>query len=337
MARTYAEAVRAGTAAAGFLHRDLDLRGAQEAEPGAIDIFAVIARLDIPLMLRPLKGLLGAFLDAPSPGILVTTERPLSVQRFTAAHELGHCLLKHKPSLDDEDQILRRAPIDLEAPAGFQETEADAFAVAFLMPKWLILAHCARQGWRAPDLVRPEVVYQLSLRLGTSFEALCRTLERYTLIDGDARARLLVRPRRSLKVELLQDFIPENYRRDVWLLTEADADGSVDGNRDDLIILQLREHGPSGYLWNIETLSTLGFDILRDHRTETEADEIGAPALRRVLARTEMGARGRLDLVERRPWAPNTALTRLSLRIDFSGPEASGLSRAERRQRLEAA
>ena len=159
MARTYAEAVRNGTAAASKLLRRLDWQAKLEAEPGAVDIFAIIAELDLPLMLRPLKGLLGAFLKVPTPGILVTTQRPLSIQRFTAAHELGHCLLDHEPSLDDEDQILRRAPRAQDARTGFQETEADAFAVALMMPKWLILAHCARQGWRVPHLEQADNVF----------------------------------------------------------------------------------------------------------------------------------------------------------------------------------
>jgi len=78
LARTYAEAVRNGTAAASKLLRRLDWQAKLEAEPGAVDIFAIIAELDLPLMLRPLKGLLGAFLKVPTPGILVTTQRPLS-------------------------------------------------------------------------------------------------------------------------------------------------------------------------------------------------------------------------------------------------------------------
>ncbi len=148
MARSYAEAVRNGTAAASRLQRRLDLQNRLEAEPDAVHVFAVIAELDVPLMLRPLKGLLGAVLNSPAPGIMVTTERPLSIQRFTAAHELGHCLMSHQPSLDDEDQILRRAPTQSDARNDYQETEADAFAVALMMSRWLILAHCARHSWR---------------------------------------------------------------------------------------------------------------------------------------------------------------------------------------------
>lgn len=114
----------------------------------------------------------------------------------------------HQPSLDDEDQILRRGPLNSDAGVGFQETEADAFAVALMMPKWLILAHCARQGWRIAELKRPDVVYQLSIRLGASYEATVRTLERYTLIDAQTRSTLLLTRPRALKAALLEDFAP---------------------------------------------------------------------------------------------------------------------------------
>jgi Zn-dependent peptidase ImmA (M78 family) len=50
---------------------------------------------------------LGAYLSDPAPGVLITTQGPMSIQRFTAAHELGHFSMRHQPSLDD-DSILRR-------------------------------------------------------------------------------------------------------------------------------------------------------------------------------------------------------------------------------------
>ena len=120
-----------------------------------MDIFRAIQMLDLPLLLRPLQGLLGAYLNEPSPGILVTTQRPMSIQRFTAAHELGHFSLHHRPSLDDET-ILRRMPMP-EPPTGdFQEVEADAFAVMFMMPRWLIAWHAERQRWKTVGFPTPE-------------------------------------------------------------------------------------------------------------------------------------------------------------------------------------
>src|SRR5579871_1638985 len=99
MAANYAGAVRNGTMQAARLHRDLESETQIHQQGGNIDVFSATLRLGLPLLFRPLRGLLGAFLRDPIPGVLVTTERPLSIQRLTAAHELGHFWLKHQPSL----------------------------------------------------------------------------------------------------------------------------------------------------------------------------------------------------------------------------------------------
>jgi hypothetical protein len=153
-------------AAARLQHR-LGLRERIESRGGNVDVFGAIQTVDLPLLLRPLQGLLGAYLSEPAPGVLVTTQRPMSIQRFTAAHELGHFSLRHQPSLDDES-ILRRMPMTGARGVEFQEVEADAFAVAFMMPRWLIGWHAGRQAWTIDDFRRPNVVYQLSLRIGAS-------------------------------------------------------------------------------------------------------------------------------------------------------------------------
>ena len=102
-------------------------------------------------------GLLGAYISEPISGVLVTTAgRPLSIQRFTAAHELGHFRLEHLPSLDDESILRRMAMPTMAAGPNMQEVEADSFAVAFLnAPRWLIAGIASgRAGWRGiwPDL-----------------------------------------------------------------------------------------------------------------------------------------------------------------------------------------
>lgn len=52
-----------------------------------IDVFGAIDQLDLDVTFMPLRNLLGAIL--PDGGVLLTTERPTSVQRYTAAHEIG--------------------------------------------------------------------------------------------------------------------------------------------------------------------------------------------------------------------------------------------------------
>jgi len=339
MADTYAEAVRNGTMAAARLHAQTGTRAALQGHGGGIDVFGAAVREHLPLLLRPLKGLLGAFLPDPIPGVLVTTQRPLSIQRFTAAHELGHFKMRHRPSLDD-DSILRRMAMTTVAKASdpdFQEVEADAFAVGFLMPKWLIEWHCRRQGWTASALGKPDIAYQLSLRLGASYEAVSWTLQRYRLISGAVGDALRKVPPRQLKVALLEDHRPTDYRGDVWLLTERDADTRIDGSRNDHFVLHLNEHSGGGYLWNIDELRASGFAIIRDDRENPDSAGIGGPVTRHVTAGLEQPTRGLLSLNESRPWQPASPITRVRLNYDFTGPEEEGLSRAERRQLLQAA
>ncbi|WP_306116238.1 ImmA/IrrE family metallo-endopeptidase [Roseovarius sp. MMSF_3305] len=333
MATNYAQAVRKGAQAAGRLHRQLSVKEQIEVSGGAINVFAAISKLDVPLLFRPLDGLLGAFLNFPTRGILVTTQRPLSIQRFTAAHELGHCMLNHQPSLDDEN-ILRRMTMNEQPGQDLQEVEADGFAAAFLLPKWLIASHMKRQNIRTTHLRRPNVIYQLSLRLGVSYEAFCWTLVRYKMINPKQARELLLTQRRALKEALLDGHRPTNYRGDVWLLTERDAGTRIDGSRNDLFILKLTEHSNGGYLWNIDELRDSGFAIVRDEVVEIETESVGDPGVRRVTAQPPEDYRGRLVLDETRPWDLAQALTRLELELDFTGPEEEGLSRVERRERL---
>ena len=336
MATDYAGAVRAGTLAAARAHAELGTREIVERSGGNVDVFCVISGLELPLMLRPLKGLLGAYLDDPVPGIIVTTERRMSIQRFTAAHEFGHLRMKHKPSLDDEG-ILRRMPSSPEPTGLFQETEADAFAIGFMMPKWLILGHAARQGWQTSHFRRPDIVYQLSLRLGASYEATCRTLVRYSLIDVATMDALLASKPRAQKVALLAGYVPADYRGDVWLLTPADAGTRIDGSRDDIFVMQLTEHSGGGYVWDFDQLVASGFVIVADYRASLDPDGVGGPVVRRVAAAVDAADRGRVSVEERRPWQPVPPASALTFEFDMTGPEPAGLSRADRRRFLEAA
>lgn len=336
MAADYDSAVRAGTLAAARAHADLGIRERVEREGGSVDVFGAISGLDLPLLLRPLRGLLGAYLNHPVPGIIVTTERQMSIQRFTAAHELGHLRMAHEPSLDDEG-ILRRMPTSPEPTGLFQETEADAFAVGFMMPKWLMLDHAARQGWDIGDLRRPDVAYQLSLRLGASYEATSRTLARYRLIDTPAMNALLASKPRAQKIALLAGHVHDDYRGDVWSLTERDAGTRIDGSYNDIFVMELTEHSGGGYVWDFDQLAASGFAVVADDRRAVDPDGVGGPVIRRVTATVDAADRGRLSMDERRPWQPVPPAATLVLDYDMTGPEPAGISRADRRRRLEAA
>jgi hypothetical protein len=322
--------------AAARLHQRLDLRQQIESRGGNVDVFGAIQTVDLPLLLRPLQGLLGAYLSDPASGVLVTTQRPMSIQRLTAAHELGHFSLRHEPSLDDES-ILRRMLMAGQPAGDFQEVEADAFAVAFMMPRWLIGWHADRQGWTVSEFRRPNIIYQLALRIGASYEATCWTLVRHQLIQQSLARELLQTQPRALKVDLLEAYRPQDYRGDVWLLTERDAGTRIDGSRNDLFVLRLEEHSGGGYLWDIDQLKASGFGIVRDGLEAIDGDGVGGPVIRRVTAAPPDTHRGCMHLDERRPWDPEPPLSSLKVEFDLTGPEEEGLSRAERRSLLEAA
>lgn len=322
--------------AAARLHQRLSFRREIEARGGNVDVFAAIQTLDLPLLLRPLEGLLGAYLSDPGPGVLVTTKRPMAIQRFTAAHELGHFSLRHQLSLDDES-MLRRMPMQGQSSGDFQEVEADAFAVEFMMPRWLIALHAARQSWTVNGFRHPNVVYQLALRIGASYEATCWTLARHRFIQAAQARELLLTQPREMKVSLLEAHRPQDYRGDVWLLTERDAGARIDGSRNDLFVLRLKEHSGGGYLWDIDQLKASGFAVVRDDLEAVDSDGVGGPVVRRVTAAPPETYRGRIALDERRPWDPDPPLSTLAVEVDLTGPEEEGLSRAERRKLLEAA
>ena len=330
MANNHAAAIRSGTMAAGRLHRELDSQKALAECAGNIDVFEALLKVDLPHLLRPLNSLLGVYLKDPTPGVMITTQRPLSVQRFTAAHELGHHVLGHEPSLDN-DGILRRSPFAGPSDSTVRETEANAFAAAFLMPRWLIEWHFNRQNWTPHAFLDFANLYQLSLRLGVSYEAICWTLQQYRLLTPADSIAARKREPREFKTMLLADYQPKDYRGDVWLLTERDAATQIAGSRNDVFVLRLTENSGAGYLWDFDQLQASGFAILRDAVNANDDDGVGGPVVRQITASGESAGRGQVTVDERQPWDPDETRHTLTLVYDLTGPEPEGLSRAERR------
>jgi Zn-dependent peptidase ImmA (M78 family) len=202
------DAVLEGTRAAAELHERLDTRTMIEKSGSAINVFGTIVNSKIPLVFQPLDGLLGAYLTKPSQGIIVTTKRPLSVQRFTAAHELGHATMHHEPSLDDEATIARAESPNAVYDA--RETAANTFATDFLLPRWFMITQMTRHHWTLGSLTDPQVVYQLALRAGASFEATTIALLRHRLVSESDFTRLRQTTVRNIKQSLIEGLALEN-------------------------------------------------------------------------------------------------------------------------------
>ena len=315
-------AVLEGTARATDLHEQLSLQTRLGAGNGPIDVFRVMMEMEVRFLFRPLDKLLGAFLPAPVSGILVTTQRDLYVQRYTAAHELGHFLLDHKASFDDELQI-GFAPHG-HSHGDLQEIAADAFASEFLMPRWLVAAQVRRQRWTTDALRTPRVVYQLSLRLGVSYQAMCWALAGHQAIPRSDARRLANVPPKTAKLETLRGPFLTNSWANVWSLTPNDNGLTLVGAPDDVIQIELQEHVSAGLVWNVHAATTNGFQILEDEQGATNG--ISGFGVRRFAIKGS--GKGVLSLKECRLWGPDSK-PRMTFHVRYSleGRE-SGFPRA---------
>lgn len=334
MARSPAAAVRLdAVAAAKRVHRELDLQERVTEGPGIVDVFEAIGELDIPLVFKPLNSALGFCLPAPLRGIMITTKRGLHIQRFTAAHELGHSILKHTGSIDRE--ILERGQLVPTSGRDLQEVAADAFAAEFLLPRWLYRHHIQSQGWTVNGHLRnPDVVYQLSLRMGASYEATCWGLVSHQILargEVDALRRV---PVARLKTRLGGKFKPGNSWADIWRLTLKDSGARIVGNPDDLLRIELKEEAGTGYQWQVEALKKAGYDILSDV-SDFPRDPLlyGSAPTRTLIAKPPESGVGAVSLKETQPWGGSgTDDEVFFLALSLLGPERGGLSRAERRR-----
>ncbi len=330
------DAILKAIKAAHKLHLDLGVRARLErSNGGRVDVFGAIGELGATLMFQPLDKLLGAYVPAEEPGILITTKRPLSIQRFTAAHELGHLYMNHQSSLDDQG-ILGRAPFSPAKGLALQELEADAFASMFLAPAWLVALIVRRQGWAPERLADPATAYQLSLRLGTSYAATCHVLERHKAIKREQLKHLLSVEPKAIKRALLHGHEPPDWRSDVWLLTDRDEGLVVEGGRHDLFVVQLPENSSAGYLWNFDALKAEGFALVADDH-EGDTARAGAMVTRKITAQASGRVSRAVTFREQRPWMPEEALKEFHLQYELRGPEEPGMWEPDLMRVLQAA
>lgn len=327
---SYRESILTGAKQATRLHDQLRTKERIEQTGGRIDVFGSALQLDATVIFRNLTGILGAYMrEGGINGILVTTQRRLQVQRFTGAHEMGHCYMGHTPGIIDGEEILGGQGADL-APV---EIEANGFAAEFMAPRWLLAYHASRQGWNAASITQPAIIYQLALRIGLSYEATCRSLVNHQLVSVDVGRALRDVPVKEIKREIVPaEYAPEKWYGDVWLLTERDRGARLEGHPDDLFVLKLAEKSTAGYLWNIDALRAEGFDILTDHGIDVSQTTLGAEVLREVTAGGAKNVMGQVSLQQRRPWEHGSApLAELTLSYDLAGKE-EGYSRVLRKK-----
>jgi Zn-dependent peptidase ImmA (M78 family)/predicted secreted protein len=311
------EAKLCGVRAAAEVHEKLGILAQVRNGLKQIDIFAAINDLGVPVICRPLEGLLGAYFNKPTHGIMVTTNRRLAIQRFTAAHELGHYWLNHAESFDDEETLsLARQGV---ASIPLQEVEAESFASEFLLPKLLIFKAMERQRWNKLDLKRPSIVYQLSLRLGASYEATWRALLDCNFITSETANHLNSVPPKVSKKDVLQGYQVADPWSDAFYVTASDNLSVLNANQDDTVVLELPEHYSSGYRWTA-TKDSEDTQIISNELIQQHEGQIGGIATRKIYLKGRSIAH--ICLEEKRPWqAEGKPLKTFELSVDFSGKE----------------
>lgn len=302
---------------------------------GRIDVYSVAANLDIPVMFRGLDGLLGAYLPTPIPGILISTNRPHSVQRLTCAHELGHFWLKHGESLDDDSTI--GSSYAHPSAVKSMELQADAFAFSFLMPRWLVISHVGKLAKAGLNLPEPEATYQLSLRLGCSYAATVNTLEGYNFISRPNARKLRAIEPRTIKQRIAGNIVVPDWHRDVWLIPSLDEENFIDAAPGDLIVSRIPEPTTAGYVTNLNNVDHR-FTVVNNRLLDVpnSGDFFGGFPTREIAASCAYTGINTLRLVQARPWEPaDRAQVVAQIDVRVRGT-STGLSDEERHHHLQA-
>jgi hypothetical protein len=267
------------------------------------------------VMKRPLEDLLGGFFRDLQSGILVNTARPPGMVHMTCAHELGHFFLGHESTLDKV--------IEYDASGQQYEKEADWFAYSLLMPQWLIVNVARQKGWTAADFKNPITLYQLSLRLGTSYTATLWSLVRLGLLHLSAsEIQALQRTVPQLLKRKIAPWLAHETISDVWLLNERDKDRVLEPRATDRFVIDLPDHSSSGFLWDVGQAREAGF-TLRPITTETPAP--GFDQVRNIV----VGGLDRQRYALEHSFEPDSVLPEEILKFDFSerqpwrGPESN--------------
>lgn len=280
--------------------RTLDELGFDQGRP--VDVLAAVGRLGLELAFVPLGDLLGAIVPHGDGGMLVTTQRGLGVQRFTAAHEIGHWVMHHGVlSLDGQDEILGTAPNEREA-------QAQLFATYFLMPPPLLWDAIGRLGLRQYRIT-PGDAYRLSRELRVSYEAAVRRLFTHKWVDLRGMRSLLDVQRLKALAQVSHGARPDRGTAELW---QADLTGSgqtLVATLDDEVLIELPENRTTPFRWLTAAELAARPSTVRDRpwppRPHAGSDTAAAgPEAADMAPATAAEAAAALDLVPRYADAP---------------------------------
>ncbi len=282
-----------------------------------VDVFRHIEDARGWLLFQQLDRLYGFFdRTENSAGIVLHSGHPLSLQRFTAAHELGHYVLGHQRAADEQDDIVGRA-------ASREEVEAQAFAAEFLMPIPLVNRAVERLGINPLRSLHASDAYQLSLEMGSSYRATINRLEQLNMLSRANAAELRNTRPLDVKIEVVGKDTVNLRRNDTWTLDERNRHRRPEPRIGDEVHVRLGELPSSGYRW------IAGSDDLRDGLEQVTDElepatpstpEFGAQRVRHLAWRCTAPTVSTLTLTLRRPWDAETTIEQISVVLRVRGP-----------------
>ena len=308
-----------------------------------VEIFGVIEDAEVWLLFEPLKSLFGFFdRQGDAAGIVVHSKHPLSVQRFTAAHEFGHFALGHLQSQDTEKELFASV-----ADLPLQEIEAQAFAAEFLMPLPVVNRALDRLGLASAPLdLDPVSAYQLSLEVGGSYRAMVTQLRQLNKIGPADFERLRAWEPVDIKLSIGQGERPTDPWADVWLLEDRWRGRNLQLRLGDDLHIRLAEIPSAGYRWAVDLGEPSPVEVLADGLEDQDLlsqGRFGARRRRHIWLRAVRPGHARVRLRLVRPWEPagepvDALVVPLDVQVPRTGPESEiGMSHRQRRAYLHAA
>jgi Zn-dependent peptidase ImmA (M78 family) len=289
-----------------------------------VDVYDAIRQMRLWLLFQPLDGLFGMYqrYDAAA-GVVISVKVHPALQRYTAAHELGHHVMGHEAGIDPGRNITRWTSLSR------QELGAQMFAAEFLMPLAAVNAAASSIGVR-PGHLGEVAVYQLSLRLRTSYSAMITRLHTLSWIDGTQVARLRSIAPKNVKLRLLGRPLTDS-RSDVWLVTDRQERAALSPLVGDEVLFSLEENPSTGYRWDPEL--TDGLLMERDEFFEpariSEEEPIGGTGLRQlyVAVNQPLSSRARFSL--RRQWETRESAAAVDVALDADIRPQPGVDAAQ--------
>jgi len=335
--KNYRDAQIAAIRAAKKAARDLAIEDASW-----VDAFDAVIRAGAFLVFQPLKSLFGVYLPqfpgGGAPGVMINVNHPLNLQRYTAAHELGHLRMGHTTSLDTEQEILGVASARSAVRRSPTEVAAEVFAAHLLMPVSRVLPRMSALGITQKDLLLPRNVYSLSLWFGVSYRAMVRQLVAIKQLQPSAAAALLSTQPKEIKRAVLGHGALEDWHADVWPLTTRESGEVVHARVGDELSITLPSHSAGGYLWAPAGLDNRAFDVLAvnnivDGDTHNASQYVGNSSVHRARIRIKEPGQHGFSMAERRPWqrdSPAAAEFQVTV-VGMAQPQAGAAEQLRRR------